>query len=52
MRQGAADVVDMLVRDHDLIKRTHGILNTASYEAAVDGLARAKDPRAIEPLFA
>jgi HEAT repeat protein len=34
----------------ELIKRTHGMLNTSLYPAAIDGLMRAKDPRAVEPL--
>jgi HEAT repeat protein len=34
----------------ELIKRTEGVMNSTLYAAAVDGLARAKDPRAIEPL--
>jgi HEAT repeat protein len=34
----------------DLVKRTKGMLNGVLFEAAVDGLALAKDPRAVEPL--
>jgi HEAT repeat protein len=34
----------------ELIKRTHGMMNTSLYPAAIEGLTRAKDPRAVEPL--
>ncbi len=34
----------------ELIKRTEGFMNSTLYEAAVDGLVRAHDPRAVEPL--
>ncbi len=34
----------------ELIKRTEGMLNNIYYEAAIEGLVRAKDGRAIEPL--
>ena len=34
----------------ELIKRTDGFMNSSLYGAAVDGLARAHDPRAVEPL--
>jgi HEAT repeat protein len=34
----------------DLIKRTHGFMNSSNFEAAVDGLAQTRDPRAVEPL--
>lgn len=34
----------------ELIKRTEGIMNTIYYEAAIEGLIRAKDGRAVEPL--
>ena len=34
----------------ELIKRTEGMLNNLYYEAAIEGLVRAKDGRAVEPL--
>ncbi len=34
----------------ELIKRTEGFMNSTLYEAAVDGLVRAHDPRVVEPL--
>jgi HEAT repeat protein len=34
----------------ELIKRTHGMMNATLYPAAIDGLLRTKDPRAVEPL--
>jgi HEAT repeat protein len=34
----------------ELIKRTEGMMNSTLFEAAVDGLVRANDPRAVEPL--
>lgn len=34
----------------ELIKRTEGFMNSTLYEAAVDGLVRSHDPRAVEPL--
>lgn len=34
----------------ELSKRTEGMLNASYYEAAVDGLVRTRDPRAVEPL--
>jgi HEAT repeat protein len=34
----------------ELIKRTEGFMNSTLYPAAVDGLVRSHDPRAVEPL--
>ena len=34
----------------ELIRRTEGLMNTIYYEAAIEGLIRAKDGRAVEPL--
>jgi HEAT repeat protein len=34
----------------ELISRTEGFMNSTLYLAAVDGLVRANDPRAVEPL--
>ena len=34
----------------ELIKRTEGMMNNLYYEAAIEGLLRAKDGRAVEPL--
>ena len=34
----------------ELIKRTEGMMNTIYYEGAIEGLVRAKDGRAVEPL--
>lgn len=34
----------------ELIARTQGMMNNLYYEAAIDGLERAKDPGAVEPI--
>ena len=34
----------------ELVARTQGMMNTVYYVAAIDGLARSKDPRGVEPI--
>ncbi|MBE3109303.1 MAG: HEAT repeat domain-containing protein, partial [Acidobacteria bacterium] len=34
----------------EMIARTQGMMNNIFYEAAIDGLERSKDPRAVEPI--